>query len=136
MRSITLLLLGATLGSCATPPPAPTRNAETDRQYQQLIAGRVPGKAVSCMPTFNANDMVVLDESTIAFKSGARVYVAHMQGGCSGVGGPGHYALVTRQVGMTRLCSGDIADVVDTINRFTVGTCIFGDFTPYDRAGR
>jgi hypothetical protein len=43
-------------------------------------------------------------------------------------------ALVTRTT-ETRLCRGDIAQVVDVASRTTLGSCSFGDFTPYTRAG-
>jgi hypothetical protein len=134
MRGISLLLLGATLASCAAEPPPPMQSAKAERQYDQFIAGRVAGPAVSCMPTFNANDMVVLNDSTVGFKVGGRVYVAHAAGGCNNLGGP--YALVTRQPAGTRLCSGDVIDIVDVRNHFTVGSCSFSEFTPYDRTGR
>ena len=136
MRGIPLLLLGATLASCAASPP-PTDmaiDAKAQQQFQYFVAGRSPGPALSCLPTFNANEMVVLNDSTIGFKSGGRVFVAHMQGGCNNLGTPG-YALVTRQPAGSRLCSGDIATVVDVHNNFTVGSCSFGDFTPYARTG-
>ena len=134
MQRIPLLLMGATLASCAAPPPDPAMGAKVERQFQYFVAGRSPGPAVSCMPTFNTNDMVVLNDSTVGFKSGGRVYVAHMQGGCNYLGTPG-YALVTRQPTGNRLCSGEIATVVDVHNNFTMGSCSFGDFTPYTRNG-
>ena len=52
--------------------------------------------------------------------------------GCNGIGG-GNYALVTRQYGTADLCSGDIAQVVDTVNGISVGSCVCGEFTPYVR---
>jgi hypothetical protein len=134
MRGISLLFLGATLASCAAPPPDPIQSAKTEQQFQYFIAGRTPGRAISCMPTFNTNDMVVLNDSTVGFKSGGTVYTAHMQGGCNNLGTPG-YALVTREPTGNRLCSGEIATVVDVHNHFTVGSCSFGDFTPYTRVG-
>jgi hypothetical protein len=63
------------------------------------------------------------------------VSTSHMQGGCTGLGS-GNYALVTHQFGTADLCRGDIAQVVDTLNRIPVGSCVFGDFTPYVRPGR
>jgi hypothetical protein len=136
MRGISLLLLGATLASCAVPPPPGAAvSTSADREFQYLVAGKAAGPPVSCMPTFNTNDMVVLNDSTVGFKSGGRVFVAHMQGGCNYLGTPG-YALVTRQPTGNRLCSGEIATVVDVHNNFTVGSCSFGDFTPYTRVGR
>jgi hypothetical protein len=134
MRTISLLLVGAAVTSCAAGPQEPTRSAQSARQYEQLLAGKVAGPPVSCLPSYNANDMVVIDERTVAFKRGSnRVYVNHMQGGCSNLGGG--YALVTKGFSGTGLCRGDVAQVVDIRNRITVGSCAFGDFVPYSRPG-
>jgi hypothetical protein len=132
MRSIPLLLIGATLVGCSTAPPPPAmRTAQSQEQFQRLLAGKVAGPPVSCLPSTRANDMRVIDEDTVIFRqSGNRVYVGHMAGGCNMLG-QGGYALVTRQVGSSGLCHGDIATVVDTHNGFTVGSCVIGDFVPY-----
>lgn len=133
MRGISLLLLGAMLASCTATPPQPMRSARAQAQYSQLLAGKVAGKPVSCLPSYKSNDMVTIDDNTIAFKQGTRtVYVNHMQGGCTNLSA-GPYALLTRQVGGSGLCRGDIAQVVDTLNHITVGSCVFGDFVPYSR---
>jgi|tagenome__1003787_1003787.scaffolds.fasta_scaffold20415330_2 hypothetical protein len=137
MRGISLLLAGAVLASCTTGPgPAPTRTAEKQREYQSLLMGKVAQAPISCLPHYRSGDMRTIDEETILFRDGTRrVYVAHMQGGCSGLG-RGSTALVTRQFGSADLCRGDIAQVVDTLNRFPVGSCVFGDFVPYVTPGR
>jgi hypothetical protein len=132
MRSISPLLIGAALAGCSTTaqPPA-MRTAENQAQLQRLLAGKVAGPPVSCLPSFRANDMTVIDEDTVIFKqSSNHLYVAHMAGGCNMLGRPG-YALVTRQVGSSGLCHGEIATVVDTRSGFTVGSCVIGDFIPY-----
>ena len=132
MRGLILLVTGAALVSCTTAPPQPTRTLAKQRQYEQLLAGKVAGPPVSCLPHYASNDMVVIDDSTIAFREGSnRVYVNHMMGGCNNLGG--NYALVTRQFGSAQLCRGDIGQVVDLTNHFTVGSCVFGDFVPYIR---
>jgi hypothetical protein len=132
MRSIPLLLIGATLAGCSTTaqPPA-MRSAQSQEQFQRLLAGKVAGPPVSCLPSVRAGDMTVIDEDTVIFRqSSNHVYVGHMAGGCSNLGRPG-YALLTRQVGSSGLCHGDIASVVDTHSGFTVGSCVIGDFVPY-----
>ena len=135
MRGISLLLLGATLVSCTAAPPAPMRSVRAQTRYDQLLAGKVAGRPQSCLPSYNANDMVTIDDSTVAFKRGTRtVYVNHMQGGCTNLAS-GSYALLTHQFGGAGLCRGDIAQVVDTLNHITVGSCVFGDFIPYSRPG-
>jgi hypothetical protein len=137
MRAIALLLLGGLVGSCTTGSQAPSRSARSEQHYQQLLAGKVAQPPVTCLPSYNANDMVVIDENTVAFRIGSgRLYLAHMQGPCNGLSPGGPYALLTRQFGSAGLCRGDIAQVIDTVNHFTVGSCTFGDFTPYVRPGR
>jgi hypothetical protein len=136
MRVISVLMAGAILASCTTGPPAPTRTAQSQVEYQQLLTGKVAQAPISCLPHYQSGDMRVIDDNTIAFRNGSsRVFVAHMQGGCSNLS-QGHNALVTRQFGSAELCRGDIAQVVDTLSGFTVGSCVFGDFVPYVRPGR
>jgi hypothetical protein len=133
MRVISVLIVGGLLGSCSTAPPrAPMRTAERQQQLQQLLNGKVAQTPVSCLPHYSSGDMRVIDDQTIAFRDGAsRTYVTTMPaGGCNGLGS-GHYALVTHQFGSASLCRGDIARVVDTLNGFTVGSCVFGDFVPF-----
>src|SRR3954453_7716838 len=133
MRVILTLMAGAVLASCsAAYGPGPVRTAEKQREYQQLLMGKVAQAPISCLPHYRSGDMRTIDEDTILFRDGSRrVYVAHMQGGCSGLD-RGGYALVTHQYGSSDLCRGDIGRVVDTLNGFTIGSCVFGDFTPYE----
>jgi hypothetical protein len=136
MRRLSLLLVAAAaLASCTTAPsPSATQTARSQSEFQRLTAGKVAGAPISCLPHYRANDMVVIDENTIAFKDGARVYVAHMNGPCSSLGGPG-YALLTRNTGGLGLCRGDIAQVIDTSAHLTVGSCSIGEIVPYSRPG-
>ena len=132
MRSISLLLIGAALVGCSTaPPPTAMRTAEGQQQFERLLAGKVAGPPVSCLPAMRASDMRVIDEDTVIFRQSANhLYLGHMAGGCNMLG-KGGYALVTRQFGTSGMCHGDIATVVDTHTGFTVGSCVVGDFVPY-----
>src|SRR5947209_20342665 len=134
MRGISLLLLGATLASCTTgPEPAPTRSVRAQQQYMALVAGKTPRAPLSCLPNYNANDMTVIDGRTLAFRRGTgTIYIAELTPGCEMVGG-GTYALLSRQYGGTGLCRGDIQQVIDTMNRITVGSCTIGAIVPYTR---
>jgi hypothetical protein len=133
MHRIPLLVIGGALVACTTTAAEqPIRTVKAQKEYEQLLAGKVAGAPMSCLPSYNQNDMVVIDERTVAFRQGSgRVYVNHMQGGCTNLGGP--YALVTKTFGTAQLCRGDIGQVVDLQNHFTVGSCVFGDFVPYTR---
>ena len=135
MRGISLLLIGAALASCTTATPPPMRSAQGQQEFERLVAGKVAGPPQSCLATFNTNDMIVIDDETVAFRQGAnRVYVNHLQSGCNGIAS-GFNALVTRQTGASSLCRGDIAESQNLTSHVTTGSCVFGDFIPYSRAG-
>jgi len=131
MRVISLLLAGGLLASCTTAPEPTYRSANKQAELAKLLTGKVAQRPISCLPHYRSGDMRVIDDDTIAFRDGGRrTYVAHLNGGCSHLGSGGA-ALVTHQYGSADLCRGDIARVVDTLNGMTIGSCSFGDFTPY-----
>jgi hypothetical protein len=133
MRAISLLLAAVTVGSCATGPSMPpVRSVQGQQDFARLTAGRIAQPPVACLPSYNANDQTIIDEQTIAYRVDAnRIYIAHMQGGgCPGLG-RANYSLVIRKFGGTGLCRGDIAQIADIPNHITLGSCVFGDFTPY-----
>lgn len=127
MRFMSLLLLSAALAACAAAPQQ--RTAKAEAHLDKVLAGKVAQNPVSCLPTYRSGDMVVIDDNTILFKEGRKVYRNDLNGGsCSGLGS-GHYALVTKQYG--QLCRGDIGQVMDMSTGMPVGSCVMGDFVPY-----
>ena len=135
MRSLLLMSAAAAvaLGACTTAPQPETRSARAEAHLQSLLAGRVAGPPQACLPSYRSNDMVVVDDNTLVFRDGARVYRNDLAGGgCSRIG-RGQYALLTRLYGTSDLCRGQVADVVDVSNGMTVGSCVMGDFVPYTR---
>src|SRR5215471_18685519 len=137
MRGISLLLLGATLASCTTAPPPPsTRHSAAELQLQQLLAGKVARPEISCLQSYNTNDMTVIDGQTLVFRRGTgTVYLTHLSPGCELLSPQTTYALLSRQFGTTGMCRGDIQHVIDTTNRITVGSCTIASIIPYVRAG-
>lgn len=137
MRRISLLIASSILASCTTAQPSPDqamRNPSGDRAYQSLIAGKVPGRPLSCLPNYNSNNMTVIDGRNIAFSVGMRtVYLVKLTAGCDLLSGGGPYALLSRQFGGQGTCRGDIQQVIDTLNRSTVGSCTVAEIIPYTR---
>ena len=136
MRGLTIALLASALAACTTAPPEPAlRSADAEAHLQKLLAGKTAGAPVSCLPSWKADDMIVVDDNTVVFRdSSNRVYVNNFRGGgCSNLGS-GWYTLLTRRTGGS-LCSGEIAQVIDVNTGMTVGSCSFGEFVPYTRAG-
>jgi hypothetical protein len=131
MRSLSCVLIAAALTSCTTSPPQQlVRSDRAEAHLQKLIAGKAAGKPMTCLPSGRSDNMIIVDDNTVFYRAGSRLYRQDFQGGnCNGLGS-GHYALVTRQFGGS-LCRGDIAQVMDVSNGFTVGNCIVGEFVPY-----
>lgn len=134
MRKTVFLAVAATLvTSCATAEQPVQRSAAMQDTFNRLTAGRVAGPAVDCLPLVRTNDMTVIDDQTLVFRDGRTTWVNNMQGSCSQLDGVGR-AIVNRTFG-AQLCSGEIAQVVDTTSGITVGSCAYGDFVPYRLAG-
>jgi hypothetical protein len=137
MRRISLLITGSILASCTAVPPSPDpalRNPSGERAYQSLIAGKVPGRPLSCLPNYNSNNMTVIDGRNIVFSVGMRtVYLVRLTAGCDLLSGGGPYALLSRQFGGQGTCRGDIQQVVDTLSRTNVGSCTVAEIIPYTR---
>ena len=131
MRAIPLLLAAAAMTGCMTQPPPATRSAEAQAEFQKLTSGKVAGQPMTCLPHYRAGNMVPIDDSTVAFKDGSRVYVNHLIGECSLLKS-GFYTLVTHSNG-SGLCRGDIASVADVSTGSVLGSCAIGDWTPYYR---
>jgi hypothetical protein len=132
VRNISLLLIAAALGSCSTVPQPATRSPGAQRDLEAAIAGKVAGTPISCLPSYYARDMSVIDGRAVSFRSGATTYIMHLGEGCRDLG-HGNTALLTRQFGSSGLCRGDIAQVIDTSSRMTVGSCVIGDIVPYTK---
>lgn len=130
MRVLTIAAVATTLAACETADYQPAqRSASQQLSYERALAGKVAGKAQSCLPLQRSNDMTVIDDDTILYRDGRTTYVNQPLGGCNLLG-RGSYALVTRSNG-SQLCRGDIATVVDVNTGVTVGSCAMGDFVPY-----
>jgi hypothetical protein len=133
MRTLLIAFTAAGLAACSTSTEPPLRTAENQARFQQLIEGRVAGQPMSCLASYEADDMRVIDDQTIVFgERSNRVYVANLKSPCDNLGAPG-YAMVTRRPGGSGMCSGDIATIVQTSSGITAGSCVIGTFTPYTR---
>jgi hypothetical protein len=104
------------------------RTPREQARLDALLAGKVAGPPVSCLPSRSANNQITIDNNTIAFRDRNRVYVNNLSSGCSNLSGT--YALVVRTTG-TGLCRGDIAELADLSSGISVGGCVLGDFIPY-----
>lgn len=130
--SILVAASAAVLASCSTTPVQEARSPKATKELAEALAGRSPGKPVSCIPNYRTTQMQVVDDWTILFRDGRTVYVQNPRGGCRGVGN-GRYTLVTRLYGTSQLCSGQINQLIDLRTGMGGGACVFSEFVPYRR---
>ena len=124
-------LAAAALFACA-PVDDRARSAASDLRVQQFVAGKVAGPPASCLPSYSANDMIVIDGRTLSFRSvGNTTHIVHLTEGCSHLTSGG--ALLTKSFGGGGLCRGDIAQVIDTSSQMISGSCAIREIIPYRR---
>lgn len=123
------LLLAACAGGAQT---GDRETRLTDKQSQELakaLAGKVPGRKTNCIPTYARNDLTVISNDILLYRSGNNlVYRNDVIGTCSGLTSGG--TLITQSFGGD-LCRGDIAHVADLRTGMLMGSCALGDFVPY-----
>ncbi|HWJ59828.1 MAG TPA: DUF6491 family protein [Sphingomicrobium sp.] len=135
MRTLSILLVGATLASCAAVPPQPMRTPERQAQYMRLLGDKVAGPPQSCLQSYNQQDLSIIDGRTLIYRQGTgRAYLVTLTPGCEQIS-TGGYALVTRSFGGMGMCQGDIAQVSDVLNRQLAGSCTVASIVPYARPG-
>jgi hypothetical protein len=101
-------------------------------EFDRLVAGKVAGAPISCLPSYNADDMVRIDPRTIGFRvGGSTSYIVHLTPGCEELTNQS-FTLVSHQFGGGGLCRNDIERVVDT-SGFPVGSCSVAAIVPYER---
>jgi hypothetical protein len=130
-----ILAVGATglLMACSTAPAEQARSPRAAKELADALAGRVAGPPQRCISNFPQVEVQVIDDWTILYREGSTVYVQNPQGGCPGIG-IGSRTLVTRQVGTSQICQGDINQAVDLHTGIGGAPCVFGPFVPYTKS--
>jgi len=97
----------------------------------KALAGRTAGAPVDCIN--ERSRMQVVDDWTILFRDRGIVYVQEPYGGCHGLSN--NMSLIRDSFGTTRICRGDINQIVDVRTGFGTGACTYNQFVPYRKAG-
>jgi hypothetical protein len=126
MRTLALILSAGLLATAASA----VRPADDPARLDKLLAGRTAGKPVDCLPPGGSSDSQTIG-STIVYRMGGTYYVNRFLDGCPSLRND-RVLISTHPTG--RICRGDIAQVaLQQPPGMTVGSCAFGDFTPYRR---
>jgi hypothetical protein len=123
------LLASLALASMVAAPALAHRDTP-DVQLQKLLAGRVAGKPVSCLPFSQANDSRVINGKAIVYKFGGTLYVNQPRSGAEDLNDDN--IIVTRQFG-SQLCDVDSVHLIDRSTGFPRGFIILDKFVPYTK---
>lgn len=132
MRKLALAIAASAvlLGGCATASGKPQLTPQ--QRLDKMLEGRVAGKPVDCISSFDTRDMTILDKTAIVFRSGGTLYVNRPQNADQL---DSDDILVTRTFG-SQLCRLDIVKTVDRVGRFENGFINLGDFVPYRKPSK
>jgi len=112
-----------------------TRSPKAQQELSKALAGRVAGQPVNCINDFRSEiRMTVIDDYTLLFRDHGVVYVQNPPGGCANISNKSN-ALTTRRSSTNQLCAGDINQIVQPSSGIFRGSCAFGRFVPYRKAG-
>lgn len=118
----------AALTIFAATPAASVDRPSAEARLARAIAGMTPGTPVQCLERRRETSFATLGD-TLVFRYGSKLtYVNRTRGGCNG-GGPNQTLVV--QAGISRLCTGDLARLVDPRTGMESGSCTLGEFVPY-----
>lgn len=101
-----------------------------EAELAKMLEGRVAGKPVKCLPSFQMQSSTVVDKTAIVYRQGSKLYVNRPRSGARQLGGDD--ILVTQLYG-SQLCNIDKIDLVDRASHMWSGFVVLGDFVPYER---
>ena len=122
MRSLIALLA---LAGCAATPLGPTPEREA---LTRDLAQRVAGEPRSCVSATPAQGLTVVDERTIAYHSGATIWLNHLRSACPSLRPP--VTLIVEMHG-SQYCRGDTVRAQPLHSSIPGPICVLGDFVPY-----
>ena len=128
---LTVISASAVLAGTASVVAQQGANPESAHKLAKALAGRSAGQPVDCIN--ERSRMQVIDDGTILFRDRGIIYVQQPRGGCYGL--TSGMSLIRPAFGTTRICSGDINNIVDVRTGFGTGACTYSEFIPYKKIG-
>jgi hypothetical protein len=128
MNAFSKLIAGAAMIAAAVPATARAPGGEAE--LGRLLAGRIAGAPVSCVPLYNLGSAQIVDGVGIVYRVGSKLYVNRPRTDARWLDDDD--ILVVRSFG-SQLCNADRVDLIDRNSRMWSGFVSLGDFVPYTR---
>jgi hypothetical protein len=118
------LAAGLLVAACAG-PVVPPGDASAS-----VIAGRVAGPPLSCVPTGLGGNLRAIDSATLAYGSGATIYINRLGGSCPGLR---ELSTIIAEVHGGEYCRGDRIRANEPGSIIPGPSCNLGEWIPYRR---
>lgn len=127
-----LLTIGALLfaGCTASAEQSASRQAEADRDLAKAIGDRTAGKPTDCINSNNNDGPQIIDNKTVIYRQGQRVWVNTLTAECPGLA-PFNTMLI--ELHGSQICRNDQFRVIEPGSSIPGAFCRFGKFTPYSK---
>ncbi len=137
MKTLLTLALAAPLlaGCAAQAMDTGDESALSERDQRRMaamIGDREAGEPETCIQLRPTTQSTIIGNRAVLYRNGATVYYNDFRGLCPTLRSS---ATIVTSTPSNRLCSGDIAQIVDTNSRISFGSCAFGEWIPYRRPG-
>lgn len=117
----------AALVSGATAQSSEQHSPEAQAKLDKMLEGRVAGTPVNCLPVVHVLHPVAIDDQTLVFRDGPRIYLNNLRGSfeCGKLDKMSDVAFASNA---NQVCSGD---TLHFTSGMLEGACALGQFTPY-----
>jgi len=104
--------------------------ADSNKDLDKELAGRVAGAPTDCIDNAMMEGPQIIDERTILYRSGRRVYVNTLESACPSL--DWDKVLIVELHG-NQICRHDHFRVLARGTTIPGPTCLFSKFVPYDK---
>ena len=128
MRLAILIGAVALAGCAAQADSQSSRQAEADRDLAKALDGRVAGKPADCISATSSDGPTIIDQRTVLYRDGRRVWVNDLGGNCPGLD---EDDILIVEIHGSQICRHDRFRVTERGSAVPGPYCTFGSFTPY-----
>ena len=122
---LAVVMASSLLGASA--PSSPVHSPEAQAKLDKILAGRVAGTPVHCLPLVDVLHPTAIDDQTLVFREGPRIWVNDLRGSLQ-CGQLDKMSDVAFESDVNRICGGN---TLYFTSGSLEGACALGDFVPY-----
>ena len=133
MRWAAMIGALALAGCAANADPQNRRQAAAERDLAKALEGRVAGKPQDCISASFAGGPQIIDNNTVLYREGRRLWVNDLRGSCPGLDDDD---ILIVEIHGSQICRNDKFRANERGSVVPGPYCLFGQFTPYEKAKR